>query len=520
MSKINTSPTTMKNITTKSTSYYLIAIFFLALLVRFVYFPNDLSFTYDQARDAFTSLKLFSGDLKIIGPPTPLEGIFHGPLFYYVAGPLYLLSNGNPEFVSAIFRIYNALGIFLIFIVAKTLFNKKVGLLSAIIYAFSFEQTQYALFLGHPSLAVITVLLFYLGLALLFFKQERSGLAISLIGLGLSIQSHFAFIILFVPLILLLISSKKQIPKLDIRTIYLSILAFFISISTFVAAELKFNFRIINALIDIFFKKGGGTTKLNWGNVIFVSQRFITDNLYYGEKVSKILLILFIFVLFILIKNKKYHKKSIFLSVWLVGGLLVSLFNSSYPPAYHYAIGGSISLIILASFLLSKIFSISKVATIILLGVVIFSNVTHSSKLNPEGTIVEIISQDGMLLDDQKKAIDFIYHDANKDLFSVSALTIPYRVNTTWAYLFEWHGMQKFGYLPIWGGSTAEGFGGNLEVETARSNLPEKHYVVLEPTRGLHSWLITNFLKEEDLFTKNVEEKRFGKIVVQKRIPI
>ena len=137
--------------------------------------------------------------------------------------------------------------------------------------------------------------------------------------------------------------------------------------------------------------------------------------------------------------------------------------------------------------------------------------------MNPEGTIVEIVSQDGMLLNDQKKIVDFIYQNAKEDQFSVSALTVPYQVNTTWAYLFEWYGFQKYSYLPVWGGSTAEGFEGNLEMETARSELPERYYVIIEPTRGLHSWLITDFFEEENLFTESVEEKKFGKIVVQVR---
>lgn len=492
-------------------------IFVVALAVRFLYFPNDISFTYDQARDAFTARKLVAGDLKIIGPPATFEGVSHGPLFYYIAGPLYFLSNGSPEFVSAFFRIYNALGIFLIFLVAKTLFNERVGLLSAIIYAFSFEQTQYALFLGHPSLAVLTVLLFYFGLAVLFFKKERKGLVISLFGLGLSIQSHFSLIILFIPLFLLFLIFKKTTPKLDRRTIYLSILAFFVSTFTFFAAELKFNFKMINALKDYFLKKGGAVAKLNLENVVLVARRFINDNFSQGEEVSIILLILCVIVFLKLLKNKKYYEKSLFLSIWLVSGLLVGLFDTSFSPAYHYAIGGSLSLIILASFLFSEIFSLSKITAIILLGAVSFSNITHISKVNPEGTIVEIVSQDGMLLNDQKKIVDFIYQNANEDQFSVSALTVPYQVNTTWAYLFEWYGFQKYSYLPVWGGSTAEGFEGNLEMETARSELPERHYVIIEPTRGLHSWLITDFLEEENLFTESVEEKKFGKIVVQVR---
>lgn len=71
--------------------------------------------------------------------------------------------------------------------------------------------------------------------------------------------------------------------------------------------------------------------------------------------------------------------------------------------------------------------------------------------------------------------------------------------------------------MPVWGGDTAQGYEGNLEVVTARSELPEKHYVIVEPVRGIFPWLISNFLDEEDLFTEVVDEKKFGEIVVQER---
>lgn len=42
----------------KKNWWVLIITFILALAVRFLYFPNDISFTYDQARDAFVSQKI------------------------------------------------------------------------------------------------------------------------------------------------------------------------------------------------------------------------------------------------------------------------------------------------------------------------------------------------------------------------------------------------------------------------------------------------------------------------------
>jgi len=104
--------------------WLLLSIFVAAFAIRFLYFPKDINFTYDQARDVYISLKVTSGDIKIIGPPTTKEGLFHGPLYYYIIGPIYFFSGGNPEVVSTFLRVYNALGIFLVFLIAGVLFNK------------------------------------------------------------------------------------------------------------------------------------------------------------------------------------------------------------------------------------------------------------------------------------------------------------------------------------------------------------------------------------------------------------
>ena len=142
----------------KQIFFLLLAIFVLALVCRFLYFPGDIYFAYDQARDAFISLKIMSRDLKVVGPPATFKDVYHGALFYYPFGLIYYISQGSPIPLAALLRIYNALGVFIIFFIAHILFNnKRTGFVASILYAFSFEQTQYSLFLGHPALAVIWV---------------------------------------------------------------------------------------------------------------------------------------------------------------------------------------------------------------------------------------------------------------------------------------------------------------------------------------------------------------------------
>lgn len=510
----------MTKVNKKTGLFLLLGIFLIALIIRFLYFRQNIHFGYDQARDAFVAKEVMIGDFKIIGPPTLLQDVFHGPLFYYLFGPLYIFSKGSPELVSAFLRTYNAFGIFLVFLIARNIFNEKVAIIAAFLFAVSFEQTQYALFLGHPSLAVIAVLLFYLGLSLLFFRKDKKGIPLALLGLGLSIQFHFTMIYLFLPMLTLFVLLRKRLPSFDTKTIFISFLVFICATLTFLIAELKFNFRTTRALLAFAaekFSSGPGST--NVANLVYISQRFIRDNIISHRAMIPIILVVLLIVFVKLLLDKREKEKIIFLVAWLVTGLIPYLSDYSSLPIYYYGIGASISLIIIVSFLIYGVFERSKLFGISMVLIVFISNIGLITRTNPKGTIPEINVQEKMLLSDEKRVIDYIYQQAGGEQFSVNALTIPFNINTTWSYLFEWYGQQRYGYLPVWGGDAADGYHGNLEIITARSQLPDKRYVILEPTRGIYPGLIKKFLLEEDYFSSITEEKEFGDFVVQVRVP-
>lgn len=78
--------------------YWLLGIIFLlAVIIRFLYFPNNIYFAFDQARDAFVVQELLQGNLRLVGPTTLIEGLFHGALYYYIFAPFYFFGGGNPE---------------------------------------------------------------------------------------------------------------------------------------------------------------------------------------------------------------------------------------------------------------------------------------------------------------------------------------------------------------------------------------------------------------------------------------
>lgn len=497
----------------KKFHYQLLIVFIIALVLRFLFFPQNIQFAYDQARDAFVSQEVMHGQFKIIGPPSSLgDNINHGALYYYIAGPIYALWKGDPVGLSIFLRFYNTIGVFLIFFIGSYLFNKRTGLIAAFLYSISFEQTQYALFMGHPSMAVLTTMLFYLGFILLIFRKQPIGLLFSAVGFGLSLQFHISLFFLTPLWIIYPLIFKKDLPKIPASYFLISLLAFFVTISTFIIGELKYHFRLTQSLLQLFvnFSETQNLTS-KFFNLEYIIHRHINHNLI--NHPTRLVGVFSLAVLFIIyLKAKSFSKRTLFLLIWFLWGLLTYALTGS--QIYYYSIGISISLLILSAVFICGLLKYSRVLGIIILILITISNLQLIFINNTQGPINEITSQDGMLLEEEKKIIDFTYQKANKQPFAVNALTIPYNINTTWSYLYEWYGKKNFGYLPVWGGNPAMGYEGNLIVNTSRSTLPIKRFLIVEPRQGLEGAVGEGFLKEESYFTNTINTQHFGKITL------
>ena len=509
----------------KNIKLVIFSIFILGFLIRFLYFPGNVQFAYDQARDAFISLGILQGDFKLVGPPSTFNsGINHDPLFYYIAGPIYEISQKDPAGLSVFLRIYNLLGILLVFYLGKILFNKTTGIIAAFFYAVSFEQSQYAIFMSHPTMAVITILLFYLGFVLAFVKNEQSsfssknnpwGLIISAFGLGLSIHFHVGLIFL-TPLFLIFPAILRFKPSNRFfKIIPLVFLTLGLTLSTFILAEIRYNFPLITGLLSL--KSQTYSEQINIlpriGNTVFIVERFVADNIFnFGSSFLVLGLILLLVVFYIILKSKEYKKSGIFLLIWLIWGLLIYLYIPK--DTYYYSIGTSVSIILAVAFILNLIFKKSRNLGIFILIMVFISNFNLIKTYNPLGPINAITSQDGMLLEQEKQIIDLTYQKAEGQPFAVNALTVPYNINTTWGYLYSWYGQDKYGYLPIWGGNHPNGYTSALIVNNSRSTLPEKRFLIVESTQGLLKHTIEDFLREEGYFTDVIEEIGIGKITL------
>ncbi len=496
----------------------LLAIFVFGLGIRFLYFPHNIYFGYDQARDAFIAREILEGNLKIVGPSSSEEGLSHGPLYFYFYAPWYWLFRGDPVGVAIFLRILNALGILMTYKIAKGLFGRGVGLIAALGFAVSYEQSQFGLDFGNPAFGVITVLGFYWSLSRLLFDKDKNALIWVALFWGLSIQFEVGLLLLGAILVTALVYFRKQI-EWSWKTTIASIVVLVVTMSSFVLAEVVFGFPLINRLTH-----GSGLSvgsQAPWsariGNLVFIAIRFVEDNVYGIQSWARWGgLVMLIFWVDYLLK-KETREKMMFLGLWFMGGLLpYAITNNSL---YIYGIAGSVSLIIFVAFLLERCWERSRILVVIAGILVMLANLGKVKTNNYKGPNPEINVQVGMLLADEERAIDFVYERAHGRDFAVNALTMPYQVNTTWSYLFEWYGQDKHGYMPVWGGDAAGGYPGSLRVEKGRSNLPNTRFLIVEPVRGIPDNLVNEFLRVEGYFANTLEEAKFGeiKVLVQER---
>lgn len=175
-----------------------------------------------------------SGDLKLVGPPTDIPGVFHGPLYYYFLAPFKSLESA----VLAVILV-NLLSVIPFYLLAKDLFKSKFwALTAAVFFLVSFEATQYARWLSNPTLVVPAFSLYLLGL-------YRKNFILTAVGMGVAIQAQL-FMLYLLPVTAIYFVFNKP------KNLIIGSFIFLMFMSTFVLAELKFDFQGVKNLGKFF----------------------------------------------------------------------------------------------------------------------------------------------------------------------------------------------------------------------------------------------------------------------------
>jgi hypothetical protein len=507
----------------KNALVVLTLIFLLAVNIRLIHF-DSITFFYDQARDAFESLGILAkGDIKIIGPSTDIQGLRHGPLYWYLLSPIYYFTNGSVYAVRLFLILLGSCSVFIMYFLTKLLTkNRELSYITAFVIAFSFEAVQYSRWLSNPAPAFLTISIFWSGLWLIN-KNSKYGLPLSLLGLFLSIQFQLFLLYLFGFLIMLLIFKffKKELSNIfifDKQTLPIYVFAFLFS-STFIIAEIKFKFLGTTSLVNHFLHgNSNGTSFLSKINSFPLS---LIDN--FKNNFSLDTIFVFIFLLFLVISNiylffKEKNSRSLlfFLWMWILSPLIVHFLSGYF--AYFTNIGNTFPLIILTIYTGYQLLISVKLKNLIypIVALLAIFNIQKVLNTNMNGETLFAI-QNKMIVSDETRVVDWIYNDSMGKEFALNSVTNPLFINTTWAYLFNWYGKQKYHYLPTWWGYPQNDQPGGDILSYKRIPIGNYLYLIIEPIGGIPEYYPRGYKALEDGRSKLLEIKKIGSITIEKR---
>lgn len=495
--------------------------------LRFIYF-DKITFFYDQARDAFEAINIIANHhLKLLGPMTDIPGLFHGPLYWYLLSPIYFFTQGNVIMARIFFILLSLLNIVLIFFLARKLFrNNNIALLSSFLLSISFETTQYSRWLSNPAPVVLTVGLFFYGLWA-FLEKESWGFPLLLLGWGLSIQFQFFFVyeiilILLAAVFVLLQKKKSKIIVLNKLNIFIYGM-FLLSISTFAVAEIKFRLQGIKALLGFFFQRKSPMFDLYPKLINFFHSLVanVRNNIINNQTMATlVLLALFVFVGYSLIKKNKFKKQLIFLSIWFLSPVILYFIEGT--NAYFLNLGNVYPLILLVVYFLYELLmqktTLLKVGIFVMIFfIIIASNINLIIKNNSKGETLFAIQQE-MLLPYQQRVVDWIYQESRGKQFAINSVTNPLFINSTWAYQFDYYGKRKYGYMPMWLGYPQQDYaGGDVHFADINNRQGKLLFLIIEPAGGIPLDYIQGYKDFENIRSKLIKTKKIGNFTVEER---
>lgn len=244
-----------KNLTT----LYLILIVSNILLSAYWLLQKDIHYDVDVSRDFLVIDDIIrNNNPTLLGPRSgAIPGVFHGPLWFYVNLPAFLIGGGNPLVVGWFWFFLSIIFLLIVFWVAMKLFDLKVALLSVLLLSANsiVNPTIGLRNFYNPYGAVFLTPLFFWWFYHYITTLRVKYLIISLFILGLTIQFQMAFgvpILIAITIFLLYFLFRKE--KLLHLFSYFILL---IPLMTFILFDLRHNGLQLGAMTQ-YLNQGGG----------------------------------------------------------------------------------------------------------------------------------------------------------------------------------------------------------------------------------------------------------------------
>lgn len=204
---------------------------------------GDIRYDVDISRDFLLIEEIATvKPITLIGSHTSVGGVFHGPLWYYLNLPAFLIGKGNPLVFGWFWFLLSILTLVIFYFITQKLFNKLTAMLATLLYsANSIINPVYGLKMFFPPYGAVLLspVFFYLFIKYIFDKKAKY-LVLALLTLGFIIQFEMAFGIpifgLTILFLIYFIYKNKLIKHLAVFPILL------LPLSSFIIFDLRHDF--------------------------------------------------------------------------------------------------------------------------------------------------------------------------------------------------------------------------------------------------------------------------------------
>lgn len=309
--------------------WQIITILILAAILRFWRLEALTTFGGDQGYDFLIVKQILEGNLTLLGPKigpyNEIGNLYLGPAYYYLLAPFLFLFRLDPIGASVLTVLFSLGTIILIYIIGIKFFSKKVGVISAFLFAsnaFIINQSRAAsnphLIPFFSALAILSILI-----ALQNKKKVIVWLIICGISLGIIFQLHYLASSLLTSIVLILIFKKK------ISRVVIIIVGLIMAISPQILFEIKHDFFTTNLFLRQVSQEDSIFSVANLPIKINNSLQSLNGVLFQNN----LLLILLLLIAFILFVKNYTHKPNIKTEYILIVSLPI-IFNLFFASLY------------------------------------------------------------------------------------------------------------------------------------------------------------------------------------------
>lgn len=417
---------------------------------------GSFAFTYDVGRDLLAVQKMVEiKRFSLLGPTMGVEGLFYGPWWYWFLAVPFILSGGNPFFVTASIGIFGTAMILIAYFFGREIGGNFWGLPFALAVAFSSPLVNFSTQIWSPDLLpplmLSSITLYYFlikGKLKNFFCWLFLGL---FTGLTFEMEASFGF---FFILAMFFALGWKTIKDRKWLSFNLFLFGIFLVELPRIIFETRHNFLQTKALFQVF-QMGSSTG----GDISFLKKLSENLSLFWlnwsetlGAQNTWFSIFALIVVLIILLfygRNIKKAEMSLLKILLLILGLTLLGFSLYSRSLWlHYFVGLPLAyllIFVLAARIFWEKSRLGKKVVALVFVIFIFIN---ARPIGIYKSIKEpLFKGDAAVFRNQIKVLDALYQGAHGEKFNYVAYTPPL-YTYTWDYLFSWYGEKKYGYGP------------------------------------------------------------------------